>query len=58
MEISATLASRPQGAWLVAKAGLVLVAILLMTLTVAALEVELGTTPSDDSATAWTLSGE
>jgi hypothetical protein len=35
-----------------------MVAIVLLTLTVAALEVQLGITPSDDSATAWVLSGE
>jgi len=61
MQISTTLESHPHqypGAWLIAKAGLALVAVLLLTLMVAALEVELGTTPSDDSATAWTLSGE
>jgi len=58
MQISTTLESRSQGAWQVAKAGLVLVAIVLLALTVAALEVRLGTTPSDDSATAWVLSGE
>ena len=58
MEISTTLESRPQGAWLVIKAGLVLVAILLFTLTVAAIEFRMGITPSDDSATAWTLIGE
>jgi len=61
MQISTTLESHPHrypGTWLIAKSGLALVAVLLLTLTVAALEVELGTTPSDDSATAWTLSGE
>ena len=58
MEISATLKSRPYGAWPVIKAGLVLVAILLFTLTVAALELRMGITPTDDSATDWTLSGE
>ena len=58
MQISTTIESRPQGAWRVAKAGLVLVAVALLTLTVAALEVRLGITPSDDSATAWVLSGE
>jgi hypothetical protein len=58
VEISTTLESRPQGAWLVAKAGLVLVAILLFTLTVAAVELRMGITPTDDSATDWTLSGE
>jgi hypothetical protein len=58
MQINTTLESRPQGAWPVIKVGLVLVAIVLLTLTVAALEVRLGITPSDDSATAWVLSGE
>jgi hypothetical protein len=61
MQISTTLESHPHrypGAWLITKPGLALVAVLLLTLTVAALEVELGTTPSDDSAAAWTLSGE
>jgi len=37
---------------------LVLVAILLFTLTVAAIEFRMGITPTDDSATDWTLSGE
>ena len=46
------------GAWLVAQVGLVLAAILLCTLTVAALEMQLGITPLDDSAAWWTLSGE
>ena len=58
MQISTVLESRPQGAWRVAKAGLVLVAIVLLALTVAALQVRLGITPSDDSATAWVLGGE
>jgi hypothetical protein len=61
VQISTTLGSRSDrhpAAWLIAKVGLALVAILLLTLTVAALEVRLGTTPSDDSATAWMLSGE
>jgi len=58
MQISRTIESRPQGTWPVVKAGLVLVAIVLLALTVAALEVRLGITPSDDSATAWVLSGE
>jgi hypothetical protein len=46
------------GAWLVAQVGLVLAAILLCTLTVAALEMQLGIAPLDDSAAWWTLSGE
>jgi ABC-type transporter Mla subunit MlaD len=58
VEISTTLESRPQGAWLAIKAGLVLVAILLFTLTVAGIEFRMGITPTDDSATDWTLSGE
>jgi hypothetical protein len=61
MQIGTTLESRPHrypGAWLVAKASLVLAAILLMTLTVAAFEMRWGITPSDDNAAAWTLSGE
>ena len=63
MQINSTIGSRPYGhghpgAWLVAKAGLILAAILLLTLIVAALEVRLGVTPSDDSATFWMLSGE
>ena len=58
MEISTTLKSRPYSAWPVIKAGLVLVAILLFTLTVAAIEFRMGITPTDDSATDWTLSGE
>jgi len=58
VEISTTLKSRPYSAWPVIKAGLVLVAILLFTLTVAALELRMGITPTDDSATDWTLSGE
>ena len=58
MQISRTLESRPHGAWPVIKVGLVLVAILLVTLTVAALELRMGITPTDDSATDWTLSGE
>jgi hypothetical protein len=58
MQISTTLESRPHGAWPVIKVGLVLVAILLVTLTVAALELRMGITPTDDSATDWTLSGE
>jgi hypothetical protein len=58
MQISTTIESRPQGTWLVVKAGLVLVAIVLLALTVAALEVRLGITPSDDTATAWVLGGE
>ena len=58
MQISTTIEPRPQGTWPVVKTGLVLVAIVLLALTVAALEVRLGTTPSDDSATAWVLSGE
>ena len=58
MQISRTIESRPQGTWPVVKAGLVLVAIVLLALTVAAIEVRLGITPPDDSATAWVLSGE
>ena len=61
MQSSTTVGSRPDrypGARLTAQAGLALVAILLMTLTVAALEMRLGITPSDDNAAAWTLSGE
>jgi hypothetical protein len=61
MQISRTLEARPHrypGLWFIAKAGLVLAAILLLTLTVAALEMQWGITPSDDDATAWTLSGE
>ena len=61
MQISTTLESHPHrypGAWLIAKAGLALVAILLITLTVAALELRMGITPTDDSATDWVLSGE
>jgi hypothetical protein len=58
MQITATLESRPHGAWPVIKAGLVLVAMLLVTLTVAALELRMGITPTGDSATDWTLSGE
>jgi hypothetical protein len=58
MQISTTVESRSQGGWQVAKAGLVLLAIVLLALTVAALEVRLGITPSDDSTTAWVLSGE
>jgi hypothetical protein len=44
VQISTTLGSRPArhpGAWLVAKAALALVAILLMSLTVTALEMRL-----------------
>ena len=55
---STKLESHPRGAWWVAKTALILVAIFLFTLTVAAVEVRLGITPSDDSATAWVLSGE
>jgi hypothetical protein len=61
VQIDTTVGSRPDrypGAWLIGKAGLALVAILLMTLTVAALEARSGIMPSDDSATAWMLSGE
>jgi hypothetical protein len=46
------------GAWLVAQKGLVLATILLCTLIVAALEMQLGITPLDESAAWWTLSGE
>ena len=46
------------GAWLVAKASLVLTALLLLTLSVAAVEARLGIAPLDDNATAWVLSGE
>jgi hypothetical protein len=56
-----TVGSRPDwylGAWLIGKAGLALIAILLFTLTVAAIEFRMGITPTDDSATDWTLSGE
>jgi hypothetical protein len=61
MQISTTLESRPHrnpGVWLITNACLVLAAVLLLTLTVAALEMRLGITPTDDSAAAWTLSGE
>jgi hypothetical protein len=61
VQISTTLGSRPDrypGAWLVSKAALALVAILLMSLTVTALEMRLGIAPTDDDAAAWTLSGE
>jgi hypothetical protein len=61
MQISTTLEPRRHrhpGAWFVAKAGLVLVAILLLSLTVATLEMRLGIMPTDDSATAWMLSSE
>jgi hypothetical protein len=44
--------------WLIPKAALALVAILLITLTVAALEMRLGIAPTDYDAAAWTLSGE
>jgi len=61
VQIGTTVGSRLDrypGAWLVGKAGLALVAILLMTLTVAALEMRLGIAPTDNDAAAWTLSGE
>jgi hypothetical protein len=48
---------RPLG-WLAANAVLALIAILLLTLTVAELEAGWGIVPSDDSATMWVLSGE
>jgi hypothetical protein len=61
MQFDTTVGSRPDrypGACLIGKAGLALVAILLMTLTVAALEMRLGIAPTDSDAAAWTLSGE
>jgi hypothetical protein len=61
VQISTTLGSRLHrhpGALLSAKAALAFVAILLMTLTVTALETRLGIAPTDDDAAAWTLSGE
>jgi hypothetical protein len=61
VQIDTTVGSRSDrypGAWLIGKAGLALVAILLMTLTVAALETRLGIAPTDNAAAAWTLSGE
>jgi hypothetical protein len=61
VQFSTILGSRPDlypGAWLIAKAAFALVAISLMTLTVAALEMRLGIAPTDDDAAAWTLSDE
>jgi hypothetical protein len=61
VQIGTTVGSRPDrypSAWLIGKAGLALVAILLMTLTVAALEMRLGIAPTDNDAAAWTLGGE
>jgi hypothetical protein len=61
MQISTTRERRRHwrpGAGFVARAGLVLVAIVLLSLTVAALEMRLGIMPTDDSATAWMLSSE
>jgi hypothetical protein len=49
---------RNAGAWRVAQIGLVLVAIVLTSLTVAALEMRSGIMPVDDSAAWWALSGE
>jgi hypothetical protein len=60
MQISTTLEPRQHwhpGGWFVAKAGLALVAILLLSLTVATLEMRLRIMPTDDSATDWILSG-
>ena len=57
MEISTILGLRPR-AWLIANATVVLVAMALMTLTVAALEIKSGIAPTNEDAAAWTLSGE
>ena len=46
------------GAWLVAKIGLVLAAIVLTSLNVTALEIWSGIMPLDDSAAWWALSDE
>jgi hypothetical protein len=57
VEISTILGLRPR-AWLIANATVVLVAMALMTLTVAALEIKSGIAPTNEDAAAWTLSGE
>jgi hypothetical protein len=61
MSISITAQSHPHrlpGVWLGAKVALALAVILLVSLTAAGLETRYGVSPSDDSATAWVLSGE
>jgi len=61
MSISITAQSRPRRLpriWLGAQVAVLLVAIVLVTLTVARLETWYGVVPSDDSGTSWVFSGE